>query len=405
MIAKAAWRNLWRNPRRTLITAGAMGFGLAMMVVTYGLMDGYMGQLVRYATLLNSGHLQVHHPRWVEDRSLYDTFDPAEAMAAAGREGLGPAAPRAYAAALVSAGDRSAGGELRGVDPEREGRVTEISRHLASGSFLAADTRGEVVLGANLARTLQVAPGDEVVVLTAAADGSLGNEIYRVRGVLATLGEAVDRTGVFLPLADLDQLAALGGKVHEVAVRLDRPGELEPAAASLAAALPSLSVRSWKQLMPELADMLEIYGVSNGIMLAIIFSAAALVILNTMLMSLFERTGEIGVLRALGMGPWRVAGMVGIETLGLAVLAAGAGIAGGGALGAWLQLHGWDLSGIAGSFSMVGVVFEPFLRAELSLRAFVEPTVVMVLVTAAAAVLPMVRAMRIPPAAAMKERK
>jgi ABC-type antimicrobial peptide transport system permease subunit len=140
-------------------------------------------------------------------------------------------------------------------------------------------------------------------------------------------------------------------------------------------------------------------------MLAIIFSAAAIVILNTQLMSLFERTGEIGVLRALGMGPFRVAGMIGLETLGLAGVAAGGGILGGAALGGWLQAHGWDLSAYGGGFSMAGVTFDPSLRAELSWKGFLEPTVVMVLVTAAASVIPMARAMRIPPAAAMKERK
>ena len=148
-LIKMAWRNLWRNPRRTLITLFSMTFGLTMMIVGYALSDGMLNQMVHYATLLGTGH--------------GDSFVNGT---------IGSASPRVFATALVSSGQQSAGGKLWGIDPDLESSVTELHKHLETGTWLATGASGSVVLGRNLARTLSVGPGDEIVVLTQAADGS-----------------------------------------------------------------------------------------------------------------------------------------------------------------------------------------------------------------------------------------
>jgi ABC-type lipoprotein release transport system permease subunit len=401
-LMRVAWRNLWRNPRRTLITMTAMSFGLAMMVMTVAMMAGFMAQMERYATILGPGHIQVHAPKYLAERSIYDSFpDPARVLAAAGAAVKGDAAPRAYATALVSSGKQSGGARVWGIDPAREGRVTEIARHLAAGRWLGDAAAHEVVLGTGLARTLGVAPGDEVVVLTQAADGSLGNALFRVAGVLRSLNEGVDRGGVIMHLADLDALAALEGKAHEVVVRLDDPRRLEEAATALSKALEGpLEVRTWRQLMPEIDETLRMYGLVQVILLFIIFGAAALIIMDTQLMALFERTREIGVVRALGMGPLPVALLLFAETSFLVLLSAAAGMA-GGLLLCWLMKDGVDLSWAGGSFTFNGVVFEPKILTLLTARAVILPPLVMAAVTLLATVFPVVRAVRITPVAAI----
>ena len=395
-----AWRNLWRNPRRTLITVFSMSFGLTMMIVSYSLMEGMFDQMVRYATLLGSGHIQVHHPLYLEDRSLYETIeDPGMVLDAIARAGVGPASPRSFATALISSGPQSAGGMLRGIDPSSEVNVTEMHRHLERGSFLSPMGTGEVVLGRNLAKTLSVGPGDEIIVLTQAADGSLGNDIYPVSGVLMSVGEAVDRGGVIMNIMDLDRLLVLNGRVHEVAVRLDSPGRLEEGTGAVSQALnsSSLEVKNWRKLFPELDEYLRLSDTSTWIVLVIIFAVASLGIMNTQLMALFERTREIGVMRALGLGPLSVAVLVFLETLFLTLFAAGAGGIAGALWSARLQSHGWDLRSVGGSFAFVGVTFDPYLKATLTVQAVTESIAIMIVVAMVATIYPLFRSTRITP--------
>ncbi len=177
------------------------------------------------------------------------------------------------------------------------------------------------------------------------------------------------------------------------------------AAAVLRAAggpLEGLDVRTWMQAMPEISETIRLYDVSQFITLLIIYAAAALIIMDSQLMALFERTREIGVLRALGMGPVPVGLLVLWETVFLSLISLAAGAAGGALLSSTMR-DGWDISKAGGSFSFSGVVFEPVLRTELSWSSFVQPAQVMLLVALLAAVYPVIRAVRITPMAAIRE--
>lgn len=397
-LIRMAWRNLWRNQRRTYITIFSMVFGLTMMIVGYALMDGMLDQMVHYATMLGTGHIQVHHPEYLEDHSLYDTMPGnREALGIAGKEAA--AAPRVFATALVSSGKQSAGGQLRGIDPELEREVTELHLHLGAGKWLASRSAGQVVLGRNLARTLSVGPGDEIVVLTQAADGSLGNALYIVSGVLKSIGEAVDRAGVFMHIRDISELLVMDGKIHEIAVRLDDPGKLEEARIRIQSNLDpeKYKVEDWKQLLPELSEYLKISSSSMGIMLFVIFAVAGLGIVNTQLMALFERTREIGIMRALGLSPLWVAGLVFTETIFLAFISSVAGAI-VGSLWSWrLEKVGWDISWMGGSFDFVGVAFDPHMYATLTTEAVLESVMIMFIVVLIVTLYPVYRATRISP--------
>ncbi len=401
---RMAWRNLWRNPRRTIITLFSMIFGLTMMIVGYTLSDGMLDQMVHYATLLGTGHVQVHHPDYLEDHSLYDSMDHPETLLKKITEtGLGTASPRVFATALVSSGPQSAGGQLWGIDPSREASVTELQLHLETGTWLTPEARGEVVLGRNLARTLSVGPGDEIVVLTQAADGSLGNALYTVAGTLKSIGEALDRGGVIMHIQDLSELLVMDNRIHEVAIRLNDPNRLEEAVATLGKVLDQnrYKVQSWKQLFPELAQYLRVSSGSMTLVLAIIFAVASLGIVNTQLMSLFERTREVGIMRALGISPLSVIRIILYETLFLVLIAAAIG----GILGSlWslrLEQVGWDISWMGGSFAFVGVAFDPHMYATLTPKAVIHSIVVMIAVVLLASFYPFFRAARISPVEAI----
>ena len=400
ILLRMAWRNLWRNPRRTVITLFSMIFGLTMMIVGYALSDGMLNQMVHYATLLGTGHVQVHHPDYLEDHSLYDSMeDPGTVLNAVSDAGLGKASPRVFATALVSSGQQSAGGQLWGIDPRRESTVTDLHRHLESGKWIRDDAAGEVVLGRNLARSLAVGPGDEIVVLTQAADGSLGNALYTVSGTLKSVGEAMDRGGVIMHIRDLSELLVMDNRIHEVAIRLDHPDRLEEAVTALQKVLDRdrYRVQDWKQLFPELAQYLRLSSSSMTIVLAVIFAVASLGIVNTQLMSLFERTREVGIMRALGIGPLSVVLLILYETLFLTLIAALLGGIAGSLWSLRLEKVGWDISWMGGSFSFVGVAFDPHMYATLTPTAVIHSIAVMILVILMASFYPFFRAARILP--------
>ena len=397
---KMAWRNLWRNPRRTFITLFSMTFGLTMMIVGYALMDGMLNQMVHYATVLGTGHVQVHHPDYLENHSLYDSMsDPETLLADISGTGLGSASPRVFATALVSSGQQSAGGQLWGIDPDLESSVTELHKHLETGTWLLPDVPGKVVLGRNLARTLSVGPGDEIVVLTQAADGSLGNDLYTVSGTLKSIGEGLDRGGVIMLIQDLSELLVMDGKIHEVAIRLNNPNELDTASLTLGKALnrEKYKVQNWKQLFPELSEYLRLSSSSMAIILFIIFAVASLGIVNTQLMSLFERTREVGIMRALGLGPWSVAILVLFETMFMVLMAAVAGGIAGILWSLRLEHVGWDISWMGGSFDFIGVAFDPHMYATLTPSAVIDSITVMFIVVLVASIYPVIRAARISP--------
>jgi ABC-type lipoprotein release transport system permease subunit len=397
---RMAWRNLWRNTRRTIITLFSMVFGLTMMIVGYTLSDGMLDQMVHYATLLGTGHVQVHHPDYLEDHSLYDSMDHPEAlMKKIAETGLGSASPRVFATALVSSGPQSAGGQLWGIDPAREAAVTELQLHLETGTWLTPNAKGEVVLGRNLARALSVGPGDEIVVLTQAADGSLGNALYTVSGTLKSIGEALDRGGVIMHIQDLSELLVMDSRIHEVAIRLNNPNRLEEAVATLGKILDRnrYKVQSWKQLFPELAQYLRVSSGSMTLVLAIIFAVASLGIVNTQLMSIFERTREVGIMRALGISPLSVIRLILYETLFLVLMAAAIGGIVGSLWSLRLEQVGWDISWMGGSFAFVGVAFDPHMYATLTPKAVIHSIVVMIAVVLLASFYPFFRAARISP--------
>jgi ABC-type lipoprotein release transport system permease subunit len=400
MLIRMAWRNLWRNPRRTFITLFSMVFGLTMMIVGYALMDGMTVQMVHYATLLGSGHVQIHHPDYIEDHSMYDTLeDPDELLARVGATDLGNASPRMFATALASSGPQSAGAQLWGIDPEAESTVTELYKHLEKGEWLSDRPSRSVILGRNLARTLSASPGDEIVVLTQAADGSLGNEIYTVSGVLKSIGEMLDRGGILMHIEDLAQLLVLDGRIHEIALKLQDPDDLEGAREILGGVFDRnrYDIRDWKQLFPELAEYLKLSSGSMTIILFVIFAVASLGIINTQLMSLFERTREVGIMRALGLGPFAVARLVFFETIYMLLMAALIGGVTGSIWSLRLERHGWDISWMGGSFDFVGVAFEPYLYASLRPAAIIDSIWVMVVVVLVASLYPLYRAARISP--------
>jgi putative ABC transport system permease protein len=243
---------------------------------------------------------------------------------------------------------------------------------------------------------LDVGPGDEVVVLTQGADGSLANDLYTVRGVLRAVGEATDRAGVFMSQAAFRELLVLPRGAHQVIVRRPETMPLEQAADKVRGLSAGLQAQTWRELMPTLASMMDASVSAMTAMFMLVYIAIGIVILNAMLMAVFERIRELGVLKALGMGPLRVFGLVALESAIQTVLAVLVGLGIAVPVALYLANTGLNLSGLS-SVSVAGIAFDPIWRAQLSPDIFIRPVVLLICVVMLAALYPALKAAMIRP--------
>ena len=400
-VVRHAWRNLWRNGRRTAITLVTVALATAVLIVIRALMAGMMRDAVQNATDLGMGEVQVHARGWLRDPTLQGALPDAERIVAAVRARDVLATPRALGSALLAHGSKSAGALMWGVDPAREREAFSLARHVDRGRFLDDAPGRGLVLGRKLARVLDVDIGSELVVVVQGADGSLGNDLFTVTGVFEAVGDAFDRSAAVAHRADFAELFVADGLVHELALTSRGRLPLETVAEVAAAAAPGEDVRTWRQLVPALSDMLGMADAALWIFGGIFFVAAGLGVLNTMLMATHERIREFGLVKALGASPARILRDVAVEALLLAVGGTALGAASGVAAARALEVHGIDTSVLAGDLSFAGVAFDPVWRAALSAEILVVPIVVMWVAAVAAALWPGFLAARLDPVQAM----
>jgi ABC-type lipoprotein release transport system permease subunit len=412
-----AWRNLWRNPRRTLIGMAAIALGYAMLLLFACLLHGLSQQMIENGTRLGLSHMQIHAPDYYPDRSLYHTLGgkagtPVGELLARiiAQPHVQAAAPRVYGYGLVSSGTQSAGAELRGIDPVREQQVSRLHTRLAKGRFLNADSQQEivqeVVLGEQLANTIAADLGTEIVLLTQAADGSIGNDVYRVVGLLRTGFEATDRATVLMSVASLQGLLSLPtNRIHEVGVIVTSAAQASGLALTLESQLTTrlpVRVRAWPELSPALAEYVRLSQSTNAILFFIVFLVAIIGVMNTMLMAVFERTRELGVLMALGLRPVHVVGFIVLE----ACFLAGVSLVFGGTLGApllwYLEVYGLDLRNVIGDLSIAGVVIDPIWYGRHDLTTYMQAAIGLACVAVVSALYPALRAARFRPVEAMR---
>ncbi|MBN2493705.1 MAG: ABC transporter permease [Deltaproteobacteria bacterium] len=417
---RIAWRSIWRNGRRTAITVAAVGMSTLIMVVTFGLMDGMRIDMVHNVTHLVLGDVQVHATGYRADQSFYKAVPEPEAILDAARAAGVHAAPRAYGYGLVSVGHKSAGARFWGVEPAAERAAFDLAGKLAQGSFLsdsaeASRASRELVLGRKLARSLHAELGSEIIAVVQAADGSLGNELFTVVGILVSCGEDMDRSAAIIHARDFELLFVSGGRIHEIALNARGTVSPERVAARLEAAVTGkaeleekkpekeaggVDIETWRELNPALSDMERLFGASMWLFSLIFFLAAGLGVMNTMLMATFERIREFGVLKALGSTPWRILRDVATESFVLGLFASLLGAVLGAACNLYLAHAGIDLSRYGDVF-VEGVAFSPIWRAAASVEGIAAPSAVMVVVCVLAALYPAAKAARLDPVRAM----
>ncbi len=402
-IWRTAWRNVWRSRRRTLVTVSAMSFALWTMILYSGLMSWYLRDMEATIVDLEVGDLQVHALDYRDDPSLHTRIDDAEALLQQLRAAGYRATARLLAHGLAAADESSAGVAFFGIDVPSDAQVSLVHEHLLEGSWLdPADSHG-VVLGRRLARMLAVDPGEEIVVLSQGTDGAMAADLFNVRGILENVGPEVDRGGVFMPAATFRELFVLPTGVHQIVVRRPADTELDVAAEAVRAAASGLDVRTWRDLMPTLASFMDSARGALVMMVVIVYVAIAVLVLNAMLMTVFERIRELGVLKALGVSPGGILGLMFAEMVIVTAMAIALGVALGAPTLHYLATEGFELTSLAGT-SVMGVAMSSTWHADMSAETFAVPIGVLILIVTLATSYPALKAAFIDPVRAIHHR-
>jgi ABC-type lipoprotein release transport system permease subunit len=402
-----AWRSLWRNRRRTVITLAAIALSIMLVQAFHNLSVGTYAQMIDSGVRAGSGHLAVYRDGYLAGREEQFSFPPGDlASRIAALDGVAAALPRLYLPALAQSSRDSRGILLIGVDPQAEQPVNPFLKELTADTVLRDAGGRDAIVGQRLLDDLQLKPGQRLVVTAQHRDGTLHSELLRVRGVVATGMSEIDGSLLMVGIERAALLAGMEGEIHELAVILTRADDerrLAPVIAGLTAPHADVGVVSWGEAMPNLANAIKLDYASQKFIFVIILLIVTIGVVNTLLMSVMERLREFGVVLALGSSPARLRRLVLLEALllGLAAAVAGCTL---GALATWYLVEvGIDLKNfIPETLEFGGVVFDPVLRAAWDLAWMARITLYIIGLTVLAALYPAIKAGRIMPVEAMR---
>lgn len=404
MLLSISWRNIWRHPARSGVLLGAIVAGLWAGVLVTALTNGWIQQ--RFDNLISEEitHAQIHHPEFLTDREPSMYIDQTDEIFSrlSGDERVLSWSARTLTDGMIQSPLTSSGVQIRGINPDRETATTTFHENLTDGDYLDTDIRNPVLLGQRLADKLNVEIGNRIVLSFQDLDNEITSGSFTISGLFRTASNPYDERNVFVRADDLQELMAGRAIYHEIAMIFQDEELSEAVAADLNSEFDHIKAETWYELSPELRYITDMGGSLIVYIMIVILLALAFGILNTMLMAIFERMRELGMLLAIGMSKLRVFLMIMLESVILTFTGAAAGL-----LLAWLTVRYFGEAGI----DMTAVGGESM--AEFGYSAIVYPvaypgdyitTIILVAITAIlAAVYPAIKALRLNPGEVVRE--
>jgi ABC-type lipoprotein release transport system permease subunit len=399
---KLAIRNLFRNTRRTILTAILISFSLMALIMADGLILGMKDLLVSSLTKNLVGEAQLHRMGFRDnfDVDLYFTGTDDLVADLRGRPEVTEVASRVLSGGMVSSSYNVATGMVFGIDAEAEARIGNIKKAIIEGQYLTGE-RGEIMLGRPMAELLEVSLGDRIVITLSEADGGdLSQALFRVSGIYYFGLREIDHNTVFINADQARQAVGISADAsHELVMVFEDSSVSREKTSTVFDDFNNeqLELKSWMELNEDIATMLELSGLSTLIIGSILFLLASLGVINSMFMSIYERLYEFGVARAIGTTPWQLAQLILCEALLLGIGSCLFGGVIGYGLISYTTLHGLPL----GEFEMSGIALSGNIATQMQLSQFTELPFYIILLTLVAALYPARFASKIVPTEAL----
>ena len=410
MLLSIAWRNVWRHRSRSLVVMTALALGLwagnFMMGLSFGLYDQRLKNALRHEI----GHLQVHHPDFDEDglAELYIPDGPERLAELQGDDRVLAAAGRVVVeGGLIQTARGSGGVRIVGVDPVREAAVSELNELIVEGEWFVEGKGRQMLVGEWLADDLNIKVGSRPVLTVTDINGDFAGLKPRVVGIFRSGNTSFDRSRVIVLEEELRETLALDsvpGAIHEIAARIHEPREIDAFTAEYAGRSEHSKVESWKQVAPELELMIETSDQYFAIFIGIILFAVGLAVVNTMLMAVYDRVREIGMLMSVGMTTRKVFGMIVLETIFLMGAAVPVGLLLAWGTIVWLGDVGLDMSKLSEGYkAMAAYGLDPVVYPVLESQYYVRNVVLVLISALLASLIPAWAAVRLDPVTAIRK--
>lgn len=401
-ILRMVWRNLGRNRARTSLALLAIGIAQTALLASAGFANGYSDAIVDAITGPMIGHVQVHSPRWRDERGMDQVLEGATAISESllRRDDVQSVSPRLYAPAIIALEERGRTSMVLGVRPQSEA----LPGGLLAGATTLPSERA-VLVGEALARRAGLKPGDEIALVGQTRDGALASDLVKVTGILATSVELINRSGVVMDLGAAQSLFGMdtSDAVHELVVRGTNPNQATALADSLRQTpeLAALDVSAWQTAAPELKTMVDTMGSFSAVVLLLVTLAAAAGVANTTLMATYERMREFGLLMAMGTSPRLLVRLIVSEATLLGLLGVAAGTVVGGTMVYAMGRSGLEL-GTAGAASIGGLNLQLAIKSHLLPKDVLMGVLTVLVTSMLCALWPAVGAARLEPNQAIR---
>jgi ABC-type lipoprotein release transport system permease subunit len=404
MLLSISWRNIWRHPARSGVLLMAIVAGLWAGILVSALTNGWIHQ--RFVNLIQEEitHAQIHHPEFRTEREAWmyiENTDDIFSFLDRDERVLSWSA-RTLTDGMIQSPLTSSGVQIRGVQTGRERTTTTFHENLTEGDYLDSDLRNPVLLGERLADKLNVEVGNRIVLTFQDLDNEITSGSFTITGLFRTASNPYDERNVFVRAEDLQELLAGRAVFHEIAMMLQDEEFSDAVAADISREFENIEAETWYEISPELRYITDMGGGLIVYIMAVILLALAFGILNTMLMAIFERMRELGMLLAIGMNKLRVFVMIMMESVILTLTGAA-----GGLLLAWLTLgylgeKGIDMTAMGGD-SMAEFGYDAIVYPIAYTNDYITTIILVVITALLAAVYPALKALRLNPGEVVRE--
>jgi len=400
LFLRLAWRNIWRHRRRTVIIVLAMGLSLGLMMIYDGLIDGFNQAIAGNAVRVLGGNIQVHAEGYrdkVDSNPLLPLADDSAIIQAAlAQPDVIAAARRIQTGGLVSNREGAFPLNIIGIEPEAEAPVSLIAEHIVDGRYVEAGDEDAILIGQGLAEALSIKVGDRVTMVGSDVHKQNRQRTMTVIGIYDIGIPSLEKAAAYISLGEAQELFNLRGQSTEVQITLKKIGAEKMAVSALSSALPGYEVESWDKNYPELANAVNTKSAAMDIFSVIIVMIAGIGILNLLLMAVYERTREIGLLGAMGLKPRQIATIFILEGTLIGVVGVFAGLAMGLAANLSLGQVGMDYSSMAGVADYMALISGRVYPTLGLSKIFARGGVVLVIAMLAAVIPALIAARREP---------
>jgi putative ABC transport system permease protein len=403
-LLRLAWRNVWRNRRRTLIALVAIALGLVFLTFMDGATAGFQQAVFGNAVRLQGGNVQVHAPGYREKSKRLPLLPLADAesvvRAARAEPQVIAASRRINTGGFVSSREATMPVVITGIEPEKEAPVGLLAENIAQGRYLASDDEDLILIGRGLADRLEVGVGDRITLVGCAAHEQMRRRTMTIVGIYNLGLPEAEKRLVYVSLAEAQALFDLRDQATEVVIALESVGQERTVTEALRAALPGYEVDSWQELNPEMKQSLDVDKQVMNIFGLVVLLIAGIGVLNLMLMAVFERTREIGLLAAMGLKRWELLALFLLEGVLIGLLGTLLGGVLGGLVVSAVGKVGIEFSSVAEMGEMMALMGDR-LYPRLAINLLLGRAVTVAIIAALASLYPAWRASRREPAEAL----